>query len=78
MTGLISECHLAHMTFSHRPGGLIRCAGIEDRIPFHKTELVGVSLADALGREVAFDLDPLSTEPKAIRVRPIRSAKGAA
>jgi hypothetical protein len=67
MVGQIVKCQVKYSL--GRAGGLIRVAGLEDRVPFAASELAGVRLADALGCRVRFDLN---RDGEAVRVRPAR------
>jgi hypothetical protein len=67
MIGIVTETHLHHR-FGYTAGGLISCPGMADRIRFDAGKLVGLTIADASGREVVFDV----LDNMAVRVRPRR------
>jgi hypothetical protein len=65
-----------HLALRQRPaGGAIRTAELPERIEFQAGALCcGLSLGNALGAAVEFDLSDCDGERHAVRVRPARQS----
>jgi hypothetical protein len=71
MIGIITETQMPHFR-EKSAGGLIRADVLLTRVPFVAAELSGMTISEALGRQVDFLTEERDGRIEAISVRPAR------